>query len=324
MRTLNRQGSHVSVRTLLHWLSEHDEGMNPATLWRTLQRMGFVYGTSRSKSALRERDDVLIARREYLRTKLKNRTPQGGTVRPEVYLDASYVNVNHSTPRTWYCADEGPWVEKPSGKGPRLILVHAITMDGWVEGAQLVFHAKQRTGDSHGQMHFENFRKWFVESLLPHLPAASLLMMDNAPSHNVSIDGAFYPTSSPLKSALQQWLQQHSPAEYHPSMIKAELLARCRQLCPNPPYALDRLAEAQGHRILRIPQYPPELQAIEACWAVVKNHCAAACDSTAKGLRMHVAEGFNKVPAATCQAAIAAMRIEEDCYWREDMEDDEG
>jgi transposase len=65
IRERNRQGGHVSVRTLLHWLSERYEGMNPATLWRALQRMGFVYGTSRSKSALRERDDVLIARREY-------------------------------------------------------------------------------------------------------------------------------------------------------------------------------------------------------------------------------------------------------------------
>ncbi len=98
--------------------------------------MGFVYGTSRSKSALRERDDVLIARREYLRTKLANRRPHGGTVRPEVSLDESDVNVNHSTPRTWYFAEEGPWVEKPSGNGPRLILVHAIITDGWVEGAQ--------------------------------------------------------------------------------------------------------------------------------------------------------------------------------------------
>jgi len=107
IRELNRQGGHVSVRTLLHWLSERYEGMNPATLWRALQRMGFVYGTSRSKSALRERDDVLIARREYLRTKLANRRRHGGTVRPEVYLDESYVNVNHSTPRTWYFAEEG-------------------------------------------------------------------------------------------------------------------------------------------------------------------------------------------------------------------------
>lgn len=107
-------------------------------------------------------------------------------------------------------------------------------------------------------------------------------------------------------------------------MIKAELLALCRQLCPKPQYELDLLAEARGHRILRTPQYHPELQPIEACWAVVKNHCAAMCDYTTKGLRDHVAEGFNKVTPATCQAAIADVRTEEDRYWREDMEDDEG
>ena len=129
-------------------------------------------------------------------------------------------NVNPSTPRTWYFAEEGPWVEKPSGHGPRLILVHAVTTDGWVEGAQLVFQAKQRTGDYHGQMNFANFRKWFPESLLPHIPVASLIMMDNAPYHNVYVDGAFYPTSSTPKSALQQWLQQHHPAAYQPTMIR--------------------------------------------------------------------------------------------------------
>ena len=232
--------------------------------------------------------------------------------------------MNHSTPRTWYFAEEGPWVEKPSGNGPRLILGHAITTDGWVEGAQLVFQAKQRTGDDHGQRNFEHFQKWFAERLLPHIPAASLIMLANAPDHNVYVDGAFYPTSSTPKSALQQWLQQHHPAQCQPTMIKAELLALCRQLCPKPQYALDRLAEARGHRILRTPQYHPELQPIEACWAVVKNHCAATCDYTAKGLRAHVAEGFNKVTPATCQAAIADVRTEEDRYWREDMEDDEG
>jgi len=107
--------------------------MNPATLWRALQRMGFVYGTSRSKSALRERDDVLIARREYLRTKLANQRPHGGTVRPEVYLDESYVNVNHSTPRTGI-SPKRPMGRETVRQRPRLILVHAITRtDGWRE-----------------------------------------------------------------------------------------------------------------------------------------------------------------------------------------------
>jgi len=106
-------------------------------------------------------------------------------------------------------------------------------------------------------------------------------------------------------------------------MMKAALRALCRQWCPKPQDAWDRLAEARGPRLLRTPQDHPELQPIEACWAVVKQQCAATCDDTAKGLRAHGAEGFNKVIPATCQAAIAAVRTEEDRYWREDMEDDE-
>jgi hypothetical protein len=231
--------------------------------------------------------------------------------------------VHHSTPRTWYCAAEGPWVEKPSGPGPRLLLVHAVTTDGGVEGAQRVCQAKQRTGDYHGQMNVANFRQWFAESRLPPIPVASLIMMDNAPYHNVYGDGAFSPTSSPPKSALQQWLQQHHPASYQPTMIKAALLALCRQWCPKLQDAVDRLAAARGHRILRTPPDHPALQPIEACWAVVKNHGAATGDDTTKGLRAHVAEGFTKVTPATCQAAIADVRTEEDRYWREDMEDDE-
>lgn len=285
--------------------------------------MGLVYGKSRKKSALRERDEVVIARRAYLRTKRANRDAHGGTVRPEVYLDERDGNVNHSTPRPWYCAAEGPWVHKPSGKGPRLMIVHAMTTTGWVAGAPLVFQAKRPTGDDHGQMACENVRRWFRDGLLPHLPAASLMVMDNAPYHNVYVDGVFSPTTSTTKAELQSWLQQNHPPMDQEAMIKAELLAVCRPLCPKPAYAFDRMAEAAGHHILRTPQDHPELQPIENCWAVVKNHCAAKCDYPMAGLRAHVEDGFEKVTPATCRAAIAAMRSEEDRYWREDMEESE-
>jgi len=104
VRELNRRGSHVSVRSLAHWLSENYEEVPRATLGRTLQRMGLVYGKSQTTSALRERDEVVVARRAYLRAKRANRQANGGTGRPEVYLDESYINVNHSTSRTWYFA----------------------------------------------------------------------------------------------------------------------------------------------------------------------------------------------------------------------------
>ncbi len=323
IRQRNREGSHVSLRSLSNWLDEHYERISSATLGRALGRMGFVFGKSRRKSALREREDVLIARRTYLRAKLANRDAQGGTIHPEVYLDESYVNVNHSSERTWYFAEEGPWVQKPSGKGLRLILVHAITADGWVEGAKLVFQAKKRTGDYHGQMNFENFHKWFVECLLPRIPACSLIMMDNAPYHNVYVEGMFYPSTSTKKAELKGWLQQNYPGIYEESMLKPELMQLCRERCPKPDYELDRIAQEEGHRILRTPQYHPELQPIETCWGVVKNHCATKCDYTIHGLREHLENGFEKVTPVTCQAAIADVRSEEDRYWQEDMDDDE-
>jgi hypothetical protein len=90
IRELNRQGLHVSIRSLSHWLSENYEAVPHGALGRTLQRMGLVYGKSLNKPALRERDEVLIARRTYLRAKLANRDLHGKTIRPEVYLDESY------------------------------------------------------------------------------------------------------------------------------------------------------------------------------------------------------------------------------------------
>src|SRR4029453_18511311 len=75
MRELNRQGSHLSVRSLAHWLNEHDEEVSRATLGRALQHMCLVYGQSRRTSALRERDEVVIARRAYLRPKRANPKP---------------------------------------------------------------------------------------------------------------------------------------------------------------------------------------------------------------------------------------------------------
>ena len=72
------------------------------------------------------------------------------TIRPEVYLDESYVNKNHSNDFIWYSDIDGPWVQKPSGKGERLIIVNAITKDGWVPNAELVFKSSRRTGDYHG------------------------------------------------------------------------------------------------------------------------------------------------------------------------------
>jgi len=257
-----------------------------------------------------------LARRDYLRAKLANRNSDGTLKRPEVYLDETYVNKNYSCGFTWYFNEDGPLVNKPSGVGPRLILVHAITKDGWVDGAKLVFEAKKRTGDYHGQMNWDNFSKWFESQLLPNIPAESVVILDNAKYHNVIVENSF-PSNSSSKEQLRLWLTRNG-YPWREDMLKSELLELCTRLAPVPEYRLDKLAAEHGIRILRTPPYHPELQPIETCWAVVKNHMADNCDFTMSGLRDRLPEAFEKVTSHTCMEIIAKISEQEDKYWSED------
>lgn len=318
IRSHNLSGSRITIDGVRNMLIEnHGADIPTATLWRCLNRWGFIRGEGKRRCALKERDYVIQARRQYLREKRANRNEDGTTKRPEVYLDETYINKNHSNPFTWYLNEDGPWVNKPSGVGPRLIITHAITESGWVDGAELVFEAKKRTGDYHGQMNWENFSSWFTSKLLPNIPPNSIIIMDNAKYHNVLIENSV-PNSSNTKDSLRAWLDQRQ-IPWEQDMLKTELLALCKRFAEKPKYKLDALAEDQGHTILRTPPYHPELQPIETCWAVVKNFMADNCDFTMKNLRKLLPQAFAKVTPKTCRGLVRKkIRLEEDRYWVED------
>ena len=285
-------------------------------LWRALGRWGFTYGQGRRRDSLKEHDHVIRARREYLRLKRSNRGPDGLPKRPEIYLDETFVNKNHSARFTWYLDQDGPWVNKPSGVGPRLIVVHAMTRDGWVEEAELVFEAKRRTGDYHGQMNWNNFSKWFETQLIPNIPEGAVVILDNARYHNVLVED-FFPSASSTKEELRSWLTRNGHTWYE-NMLKSELLEKCVRWAPRPEFRLDHLAATNGIMILRTPPYHPELQPIEGCWAVVKNHLADNCDFTMSGLRERLPEAFAKVTVDTCRKIIQKVTEQENQYWRQD------
>ena len=75
-------------------------------------------------------------------------------------------------------------VKKPSGKGSRLIVLHAGSRKGWVAGAELVFQSKKCTGDYHDEMTGEHFEKWFNDTLIPKLEPNSFIVMENASYHS--------------------------------------------------------------------------------------------------------------------------------------------
>lgn len=319
IRSANQEGRYVTLELLREHLNSSalDKSGCIRTLGRALDRWGFTFVKGRRSQHLKEKDYVIAARQRYLREKLSNRKGEG-TKRPEVYLDESYVNKNHSNDFTWYSGEDGPWVQKPTGKGERLIVINAITKDGWVPGAKLVFKSTKKTGDYHGQMNLELFSKWFKNQLLMNIPKNSLIIMDNASYHN-SIAPYSAPTSSCKKDEIIRWLKQNK-IPVRDDCLKAELIEILERLAPVPIYIIDEIAKTQGHEVLRTPPYHPELQPIETCWGIVKNEVGRNCDFTMANLILQLEKAFEKVNSKTCEGLIKRIRKTEDLFWEEDLE----
>ena len=318
VRQANREGSHITLEMLAEHLKEEgcDPNFSVRTLGRTLDRWGFTFGKGTRSQHLKEKDHVVAARQRYLRAKRANRRGDD-VIRPEVYLDESYVNKNHSNDFIWYSDEDGPWVQKPTGKGERLIIMNAMTKSGWIPRAKLTFKSTRKTGDYHGQMNHGLFTTWFTEQLLPNMPEHALIIMDNASYHN-ALSRHSAPTATCKKDEIRSWLKKNG-IPVRDDCLKAELVEILDKLAPAPTYALDELATEQGHEILRTPPYHPELQPIETCWAVVKNQIARKSKFTMAHLLEQLDDAFESVTEETCSGLIKKVRQVEDKYWMEDM-----
>jgi len=317
VRKANREGAYITLEMVGQHLKtiKPEQTFSIRTLGRALDRWGFTFGKGTRTQRLKEKDHVIAARHRYLRRKRANRKDKN-TIRPEVYLDESYVNKNHSNDFVWYFDDDGPWIQKPTGKGECLIIINAITKDGWVPGAKLTFKSTKKTGDYHGQMNQELFTKWFKEKLLPNISKNSLIIMDNASYHNIlSVHSA--PTAQCKKEKIRSWLEQNN-IPLSDDCLKVEMIEVLNKIAPSPTYMLDDIAAKYGHEILRTPPYHPELQPIEICWGVVKNQIARNCHFTMANLMAQLENAFSSVTAKTCAGLIKKIRKVEDGFWRDD------
>jgi transposase len=321
IRAANSQGTYITLETIRDFLQTElpEEGsFHIATLARTLDRWGFEFGKGTRTQHLKEKASIIAARRRYLRIIRNNRINNSyeKTKRPEVYLDESYVNKNHSNDFVWYSQEDGPWIQKPTGNGERLIIMNAITQSGWVNNAKVVFKSTRKTGDYHGEMNFDLFKKWFVEQLIENIPKGSIIIMDNAPYHNVLSE-----TSAPIPSSSRKdilhWLEKNR-ISCRDDALKPELVEMLVKLAPEATYAIDEVAKQHGHEVLRTPPYHPELQPIELCWGVVKNKVARNCDFTMNNLMLQLEAAFTKVTSKICQKMIEKVKKIEDEFWAED------
>jgi transposase len=317
IRSANLEGRHITLEMLRDFIRQNSKDeFHIMSLSRTLDRWGFEFGKGTRTQNLKEKDYIIAHRHRYLRKMRNNREKNGEVIRPEVYLDESYVNKNHSNDFIWYASEDGPSVQKPTGNGERFVIVSAITKDGWVPNAKIVFKSTKKTGDYHGQMNWMIFEKWFSEKLLPNIPEKSLIVMDNASYHSVLSDCSA-PTPTCSKERILQWLaSNNNPC--NPDCLKAELIEVLAKTAPTPTYAIDEIAAKKGHEVVRTPPYHPELQPIEICWGVLKNEIARHCDFTMKNLETQLENAFNKVTGETCRKIIKKIREVEDKFWIED------
>jgi transposase len=319
IRKANAEGKYITIETIANFLqdqSPQSEEFHDRTLARTLDRWGFEFGRGTRTQHLKEKDYVVAARRRYLRKMIHNRLSKGETIRPEVYLDESYVNKNHSNDLIWYSREDGPWVQKPTGNGERFIIMNAITKDGWVPNAKVVFKSTKKTGDYHGQMNGEIFSNWFTERLLPNIPPKSIIILDNASYHNI-LSSTSAPTQTCSKERILEWLEKNK-FPCNPDCLKVELVETLAKYAPEPTYAIDEIANKNGHEVYRTPPYHPELQPIEICWGVLKNEIGRNCNFTMKNLEVQLDAAFDRITAQTCSKIIKKVRLIEDEFWEND------
>ena len=128
------------------------------------------------------------------------------------------------------------------------------------------------------------------------------------------------PTSSKVK--IRAWLEANK-VPCREDSLKSELLEILKKLAPEPIFAIDEIVQKLGHEVIRTPPYHPELQPIETCWGVVKNHVARKCDFTMSNLIEQLDRAFNNVTAHTCIKIIKKINEIEDKFWKEDLDAEE-
>jgi len=54
--------------------------------------------------------------------------------------------------------------------------------------AHLIYKARCKAGDYHGQMNATNFEKWGAKKLTYNLPPQPVIVLDNSPYHCLQVD----------------------------------------------------------------------------------------------------------------------------------------
>lgn len=281
-----------------------------STLYRLLKDIGFSFEKIGKKVMMMDRDDIIRWRHTYLRNIRRYRS-EGRNI---VFTDESWVNVGHFVSKAWtdttvstsrnaFINDLSTGLTPPKGRGQRYALIHAGNEKGFVTGAEYNFLCKKNTLDAHDEVCAELYESWFLERLLPNLPANSVIVIDNASYHSRKQEKI--PTTASKKQEIFNWLSEKGiPLEE--GLLKRDLLQILSIHKDHyNKYLLDETAAQMGHTILRLPPYHCTLNPIEMVWAQVKNYIKHNNTSfKTKEIPILIEEGYKNVSVQNWQNYI--------------------
>ncbi|XP_012216994.1 uncharacterized protein [Linepithema humile] len=293
-----------------------------STFHLLLKELNFTYTCRHHHRILTEREDLIVWRRNYLRT-IKRYREEGRQI---YYLDETWVNVDDDTHTIWIeetvKPKKGAFLRglseeptNPSGKGKRLLIVlHIGSAAGFVPGGLLCFESKH-TGVYHDEMN-DTFLEWF-KSILPLLDNNAVIVMDNALYHSVKVEKL--PNTSWKKAEIMKWLEGKGK-EISETMVKAELLqVVALQKNKFDKYVIDEMAKQDNKTVLRLPPYHCELNPIEMVWSMVKEYVKSNTDSfEIQDVKLLVEQGVNRVTSEHWSNFIRHVRNEEKKMWEID------
>ncbi|CAF1341880.1 unnamed protein product [Rotaria sp. Silwood1] len=239
------------------------------------------------------------------------------------YMDESYVNTGHHGHYGWCANTEDRKIHTGTGIGKRLILVHAVTSDGLLQStdassdeivsAELIYEAKNPSGDYHCNMDGHNFRLWVNKFLFPAFEAKyglnkrMILVLDNAPYHkeqgndyaNIKLMSKTDMINLFLSKKVRkvtvirdghtkefkanEW-KLNGPLGPYKEELKIYIQSWIKQYPELQKVLIEKLFEEKSlaakvnmpnfHYLIFTPPYCPQVQPIELVWAYVKGYVA--------------------------------------------------
>lgn len=122
------------------------------TLWKIIHEIGFKYKVINDRKSVVEQLRVVMQRHSYFKCLRKYRE-EGRNL---IFLDETWVNAHHRLHKCWTDSD-GTAFSVKSGKGGRLIVLHAGWKEDWIPNCCDIFRGKTGSGDYHTEMNIQHF-----------------------------------------------------------------------------------------------------------------------------------------------------------------------